>query len=329
MQGLLRGTLLLASLAPLALGAPALGAQPALPDTARLRSALAGVLGEDFEIVRTELRAGLRERSGTFWLAHLRPRRSGDYLFRYTHAFADRVRPARALYTHVEHTAVIRVGEAGCLRRAGGRDACLGDVVVVPVVAGDVAGPFAGHAFELTRRGPGQAQTSRQVQEEVLPRPTSADPHLRFLGTRLEELPHRSLGATVEAYAVFQAAEPGALTLSLGGREVPVVVVARGAPVTVLLQNEQVRSYHATDGFASHTGNQYLTDVHLLQPGDRISLPFLQRTVRGRDFTGEEREAFRAAVPQIEVHPFRVPVEDRFNAWIAAHLPLPLPRRAQ
>ncbi len=321
MQGLLRATLLLATLG---VCAPALDAQPAPPDTAQLRQALAGVLGDDFEIVRAELHAGLRERSGTFWLAHLRPRRAGDYVFRYTYAYIDRFRSERPLYTHVEHTAAIRIGEAGCLRRAG-RDACLGDVVIVPVVAGDAVGPFAGHVFELTRRGPGQDLVSTQVEERVDPRSTAAAPHLRFLGTQLDELPHRRLGMTIEAYAVFEAAEPGALTLTLspGGREVPVVVVERGAPVTVLLRNEQVRSYHATERFASHTGNQYLTDVLLLQPGDRISLPFLQRTVRGRDFTAEERGAFRGAVPEITVQPFHVQVEERFNGWIAPHLPVP------
>lgn len=319
MQRLLRGTLLLAALAQ---GAPALAAQPALPDTAELRRAFAGVLGDDFEIVGTELHSGLRERSGTFWLAHLRPRHSGDYQIRYTHAYIDRVRLERPLYTHVEHTATIRVGEAGCLRRARAWDACLGDVVIVPVVAGDAAGPFADHAFELTRRGPGQDSPSARVQAVHHPISTPAEPQLRLVGTRVDEMPHRSLGATVEGNAVFEAAEPGALTLSLGGREVPVVVVARGTPVTVLLRNERVRSYHATDGFSSHTGNQYLTDVLLLQPGDRVSLPFLHRTIHGADFTAEEREAFRRAVPDVAVHPFRVAVEERFNAFLAAHLPV-------
>lgn len=319
MQGLLRGTLLVT----LAAGAPALAAQPAPPDTAQLRRTLADVLGDDFELDRAELRSGLRTRSGTFWLAHLRPRRSGDYQFRYTYAYVDRVRPERPLYTHVQHTAAVRVGEAGCLRHRARRDACLGDVLVVPVVAGDAAGPFAGHAFELTRRAPGPDVAPAEAMQTAETPTTPAAPHLRFLGTRVEEMPHRSLGATAEAHAVFEAAEPGALTLALGGREVPVVVVERGAPVTVLLRNEQVRSYHATDGFASHTGNQYLTDVHLLQPGDQLSLPFLQRTVRGRDFTPEEREAFHRALPDVVVHPFRVAAAERFNGFLAAHLPVP------
>src|SRR5687767_5477610 len=108
MQGLLRGTFLCLALA---LSRHA-GAQPAdaplldtaQPDTAQLRQGLAAALGSDFEIVRSELHSGLYERGGIFWLAHVRPRRSGDYSLRYVHAYIDRVRPGDPLYTHVEHT---------------------------------------------------------------------------------------------------------------------------------------------------------------------------------------------------------------------------------
>jgi len=329
MQGLLRGTFL--SLA-LALSRPA-GAQPsgaplpdaARPDTASIRQGLAAALGSDAEIIRTELHSGLSERGGIFWLAHVRTLRSGDYSLRYVHEYIDRVRPGDPLYTHVEHTTAFSVGEAGCARKAEGRTACLGDVIVIPVMAGDGRGPLGGHVFEASRRGDAGAW---QRFEEPAPAdgraattPNPAAPQLRYLGTRLAEMPHRALGETMELSAVFEAGAPGALELSVGGTTVPVVVVARGTPVTVLLEHERIREYHQQAGFASHTGSQYSTDVLLLQPGDRMDVEFLSRTVRGRDFTGPEKEAFRRSMPEITVRPFRVDRERRFNAFIAEHLP--------
>ena len=330
MQGLLRGTVLYFALA---LSRPA-GAQPpdpplpdtSLPDTAHLREGLAAALGSDAEIVRTELHSGLHERGGIFWLAHVRPLRSGDYSLRYVHEYIDRVKPEDPLYTHVEHTTAFSVGEAGCARRAEGRTACLGDVIVIPVMAGDGRGPLGGHIFEASRRGDAGAwqrfQAPAPEDDRAAATPNPAAPHLRYLGTRLGEMPHRSLGETMELSAVFEAGAPGALELSVGGIAVPVVVVERGTPVTVLLEHEQIRQYNQDAPFASHLGSSYSTDVLLLQPGDRMDVQFMTRSIRGNDFTEEEKEAFRRTPPEITVRPFRVDRERRFNAFIAEHLPV-------
>jgi hypothetical protein len=217
------------------------------------------------------------------------------------------------------------VGEAGCARRAEGRTACLGDLIVIPVVAGDGKGPLGGHVFEARRRGDAgawQRLTDPAPEDErAATTPNPAAPHLRYLGARLQAMPHRSLGETVEVHAVFEAGAPGALELSVGGVAVPVVIVARGTPVTVLLEHERIREYHQEAGFASHTGSQYSTDVLLLQPGDQVTLPFFARTIRGSDFSVEEKEAFRRSPPEIAARPFRVDRERRFNAFIADHLP--------
>jgi len=324
MQGLLRGTLLCCALA---LSCPA-GAQlhvTAPPDTAHLRQAFAAALGGDFEIVRTELQSGLHERGGIWWLAHVRPLRTGVWSLVYVHEYIDRVKPHDPLYTHVEHTTGFSVGEAGCGRRAERRTACLGDVIVIPIMAGDGRGPLGGHVFEATRRGDAGALPPffepAPADGGAATTPNPAAPHLRYLGTTLAEMPHRALGETLELSAVFEAGAPGALELSVGSVAVPVMVVERGTPVTVLLGHEQIRQYHDTAGFASHTGSAYATDLLLLQPGDRIDLQFLSRTIRGSDFTEEETEAFRRSLPEIAVRPFRLDPERRFNAFIADHLP--------
>lgn len=330
MQGLLRGTLLCFALA---ISRPA-GAQPAaaplpdtttLPDTARIRQGLAAALGGDFQIVRTELHSGFSERGGSFWLAHVRPLRGGDYSLRYTHEYVDRVKPHDPLYTHVEHTTGFSVGEAGCARRAEGRTACLGDVIVIPIVAGDGGGPLGEHVFEASRGGDAGARQRLQdpapEDGDAATTPNPAAPHLRYLGARWGASPHRNLGETMRMNAVFEAGAPGALELSVGGVAVPVVVVARGTPVTVLLAGEQIRRYHELAGFESHTGSGYSTDVLLLQPGDRMDVGFATRSIRGTDFTDQEKEAFRRTSPRITVRPFRVDRERRFNAFIAEHLP--------
>ena len=304
------------------------------PDTAQLRRALAEAFGGDIEIARTELSSGLYERGGTFWLVHARPRRSGDYELRYRYEYRDHVRPDNPLYTHVEHTSYIRVGEAGCWRRREGKDVCLGDTVILPFVVND----FTGHVFSVSRR-PSSTGGSYAVEEaepgpspgaDTVPNPVSA--HLKYLGSRAAVMLHRRPGSTTEVSAEFEAVAPGSFNLSLAPRwpdrpqpvpseagSVPVVIVPRGQPVTVLLENETVEGRDEKKGFSSHSGNQYLTTALLLQPGDRISLEYLRYT--SRDDHAPTHVTF-GAVPVIGRFPFQLDTGERFNAWIAAHLPV-------
>lgn len=307
-------------------------AADATPDTARLHRALAAALGEDFRIVHTELSSGLHERAGTFWLVHATPRRSGMYELRYRYDYRDLARPEDPLYTHVEHTSSIRVGERGCRRRLQGTDICLGDTIILPFVVSDT-----GHTFALTFREPsadgftGYVDTQAAPGTEPVPNPLSA--HLRYLATHRYEMPNRARtgrGRTVTS-AEFVAVAPGRFNLSLSSTpsaagSVPIVIVPRGQPVTVLLANERITASHATQRFASHWGNQYLTTVLLLQPGDRITLEY---TPPG---TTDALEPFSASTgaadslagsnaPVIARFPFQVDPADRFNAFIAGHLP--------
>lgn len=270
--------------------APSRPWQAATPDTARLRQALAEAFGEEFEIARTELSSGLRERGGTFWLVHARPRRSGDYELRYQYDYRDRTRPHDPLYTHVEHTSYVRVGERGCWRRRQGKDVCLGDTIILPFVVDD----YTGHVFTLGRRGSsadgggGEAivpPVEMAPEVDSVANPLSA--HLRYVGTSSYELLRRSGGGTTVHSAEFQAVAPGSFNLAVSegasaAGSIPVVIVPRGQPVTVLLANETVEGTDRVQGFSSHTGNQYLTTVLLLQPGDRIALEYRHHTFSAR-----------------------------------------------
>lgn len=336
MRVLLKGPLLAVSLSlcapvvvPLHATTPG-SVSGATPDTARLRQALATALGEDFTITRTELSSGLRERGGTFWLVHARPRRSGDYELRYQYLYRDRVRPNDPLYTHVEHKSYVRVGERGCWRRREGKDVCLGDTIILPFVVDD----YTGHVFTVGRRGSsaegGAGEREPAPPVELAPEVDSvANPlsaHLRYLGTSSYRRLRRNGGGSVVHSAEFQAVAPGSFNLALAGGtsaagSMPIVIAPRGQPVTVLLARETVVGTDRVQGFSSHSGNEYLTAVLLLQPGDRISLEYHHYTFSAREEFAPGRRVLDAPEPVITGLPFHLDPGVRFNAWIAAHLP--------
>ncbi len=337
MRDLWKGAVLAVALslgAPLRGQADATGRIPptgATPDTAQLHQALAAALGEDFRIVHTELSSGLHERGGTFWLVHATPRRSGMFELRYRYDYRDLTRPADPLYTHVEHTSYIRVGEQGCLRRSQAKDACLGDTIILPFVVDDT-----GHTFALTFRessGDWSGYADAQVAPgaESVANPLSS--HLGFLGAGRHHTPSRAAngrGRTTFS-SEFVARAPGRFNLSLSSRpsaagSVPIVIVPRGQPVTVLLGREQITAFHATQRFASHWGNQYMTSVLLLQPGDRISLEYTPPATGDAlaMLTGEASGGAGlrdADPPTITRFPFHVDPAAQFNAFVAGHLP--------
>jgi len=339
MRGLVTGSILMAaciSCTPFSFPSRGAMEQPpisAAADTAQMREALADVLAGDFDIVRTELRTAPPHHSGTYWLVHARPRRSGDYQLAYRYIYRNR--PESAQYTHAEHTAYVRVGERGCWRRRERRDLCLGDVVIVPIPA-----DHSGYAFELTRRAPwvGTASEPHAAAPgaDTLPNPLS--PHLRYLGHEAEERPFRSGGSTTALYARFMAQAPGIFNLSLRRHDpgapqarpqtegsVPVVIVPRGAPVTVLLDYEDAHYVDAVRGISSQSSKHYRTDVLVLQPGDEISLSydgFTTRPQRGAALSSNPRpDQPRIGPPSITRLPFQLDTAAVFNAWIVDHLP--------
>jgi hypothetical protein len=309
-------------------------------DTARLRRALAETFRDDFRIVRHELSSGTPGRGGTFWLVHARPLRSGSFHLRYRYHYVDRHSPQRPHYTHVQHESWIRVGERGCWRRRDAKDVCLGDTIILPFVLDH----HRGHTFTLAFQGAGVELPPRPPVSDG-PRPAAdsipnpASPQLRYLGTSRREMLIRSGGANYEFHASFVARRPGRFNLALHLRQpdgssapsllggpgagVPVLVVERGQPVTVLLRDEQVTGTDSVRHFSSHSGNQYLTTLLLLQPGDSIDLPFHSYSTRPRHTAAgiAPAEPMLTADPAIHRLPFHLDTEQRFNAWLAPHLP--------
>lgn len=316
-------------------------------EAARLRHALAGTLGYNFEIVRERLaRRPDGGGGGLYWLAYLRARRSGEFNVGYKYRYRDHVRPRNPLYNFVEHLTLVRVGEKGCARRPRHNFVCVGDTLILPVVVDD----HTGHTFSVSFRPFQPADESseklrRDVEERGLyrePVPNPAARFLKYLGNRAEFMPYRSGGYTLAFYATFEAVRPGSFNLSLGsgaraagaesaaGSEdgsdagsVPVVVVERGTPITILSSKEDVHGY--TERFASHSGNNYPTTPVILQPGDRLTLRYGGLSRRGGSAYGEDRAAVEARVkdvpPVITLLPFRVDPARGLNEWVVEFLP--------
>lgn len=311
-------------------------------DAARLRQAFNEACAADFEIVKDELtQRSTWHGAGTFWLVHVRSKRSGHYKLKYRYDYNG------SHYTHVEHEIYMNVGEKGC-RRGMGSDsivgACMGDTIIFPVAAGQYRGhKYTGHTFSLSRQE--QSTPDEKVQKSLRQIKVSglyselvanlAGEYLKYIGRSVNYMPHRNGGFTVEFYATFEAIKPGSFNLALAGRapdlpipklnasgSVPLVIVEKDAPATVLAQSETVVGTDAKRGFSSHSGNEYRTGIKILQTGDLISLQYLRFSSR-RTAPEEEiglEQMTKDAVPVIGQFPFQADPQDRFNEWIIEHL---------
>jgi hypothetical protein len=326
-------------------------------ETESLRRSFLEVFGKDFEFVKDKLlRRSTFNSGGVFWLVHAKPKRSGHYTVKYRYRYVDSVRPQDPLYEFVEHEIPIWVGEKGCRRRVQDRnytDVCLGDTVVIPFVFDN----YSEHTFSLAvreyepetdahKKVSAMEMERRPETDKLLYTEPVANPareFLKYVGSSSQVRPHRSPGYTMSFYATFEALKPGSFNLSLGvrvdsslplglssGGSVPVIVVERGAPVTMLASGEYVRSWR--DRFSSGTGNSYLTTPLVMQPGDRITLQyhgFSVRDLRGEG-TGRVKpdDALKGAAPVINLLPFYVDPEQGFNQLIVEHLPVRSPSKA-
>ena len=314
-------------------------------EAARLRGALQGAVGENFEVARDRLTRRSNWHGGQlYWLAHLLAKRPGGFYVRYKYRYKDHVRPHDPLYTFVEHQTFVNVGPKGCERRPRSNSVCVGDTFILPVLVND----YTEHVFTVesqpyTPAAPATAEALRGMDLAGLhrePVDNPAERFMKYLGSRAHYSPHRALGYTVTYEATFEAVAPGSFNLSLGlntpgagppdparlslGNSVPVVVVGRGAPITVLSSKDDVHGY--TERFSSRGGGtNYLTTPVILQTGERLTLQYHTYSVRGRSARGENKESIEASVslrlPSVSLSPFSVDPARDFNEWVAEFLP--------
>jgi len=160
---------------------------------------------------------------------------------------------------------------------------------------------------------------------------------LRYEGSYSVKAALHYPGYTIQWYAVFEATKPGRFNLEVTAANAsptaassaqPIIVVAPGAPVTMVVAQEKLRFFskrkHGQARTASSSGNSYVTDFMILQPGDRISLPYhtftrnLQYERRFGTSSGADPTGIK---PVIIVHPFSLDPNYNINEWLIDHLP--------
>ena len=321
-------------------------------DPGLLRAKLITAVASDFEILKDEL----KERSsasggGTYWLVHVKAKHSGDFVFTYRYNYSD------SHYSHVEREFGLRVGPRACRRGPPFTGSysrfCVGDTIILPIAINN----FTEHEFSLKSREYTKDENAAFEKEapglggeglNESPVPNPASDHLRYAGTSSHKMLHRNGGYTLEAYATFVAERPGRFNLALSSAirsmpadlsspgialgSVPIIVVARETPVTLLASRHEVRGYSkgydAREWVSSTSGDAFMTELIILQPGDRIALKY-HSSIRSRETEWKERagnvrnlpSTDDAPPPRIIKLPFSLQTQYDFTEWLVNYLP--------
>jgi hypothetical protein len=318
----------------------------AAADSASLRTSFLAAFGEHFDLVKDEFKSHPSgSGSGRFWLAYVNPKHPGYFALQY------RYKPKDPHYSHVEHEIYFGVGPKGC--RRGPPDAgvygrfCVGDTVIIPMVFES----SGGYEFKLVK-GDTAADEESKTFDELYPNFRNRDldqtavanpsASLRYVGRDSHKTLHRSPGYTLHLYANFEAVKAGKFNLVVGSSayagpsdklsagSIPIIVVDRGTPVTLIAGREETRGFsmgsNGQEWLSSTSGNSYMTNLIVLQPGDRISFSYLS-VRRGPQF---EREGYARSggvdpaenmMPVISVHQFALVTQHDFGAWLVDYLP--------
>jgi hypothetical protein len=343
-----------AMLAVLMLGAIVpLAAQKISPrkqfDSSALRAKLSAAVSNDLEIVKDEIRERWSASGGsTYWLVHVKAKHSGDFTFTY------RYKSVYPQYSHVERAFNLRLGPKGCRRGPPFTGSysrfCVGDTIILPILVNN----FTEHEFKL--KSSHYTKEDDAVFEQEQPRPSwegldrspvsNSVRELRYVGRTSVKLPHSDGGYTLEAYATFVAEHPGRFNIAVSRQikkmpadlsnpwdaltSFPIIIVPSGTPVTLLASRHEVRGYsRGYDGrewVSSTSGDAYMTDVMILQPGDYITLEYYT-SVRGPGFERQQLELAQneiwrpeAPPPQIVKLPFSPYKEHDFTEWLVDYL---------
>jgi len=316
-------------------------------DSASLRANFLAAFGNDFDLVKDEFKTRSNEQGGgMFWLAYVKPRAPGYFSLQYSFKRDDNH------YSHEEREIPVTVAPKGCRRGPPSSGVysrfCEGDTIIVPVL---VSGASA-HEFKLTKQTTREDEDWKTFDEKYpdfrnrdLDKTPVSNPSqsLQYVGSRSHKMLHRRPGYTLQLFADFEAVKPGKFNLLVGssaylgpsdktpGGSIPIIVVDRGTPVTLIAGREAVRGFtmghNGQEYESSSSGNSYMTNLIVLQPGDRISVLYLsvtrdgafeRRTSSGRDDANDPAEG---AKPVISVHPFALETRYDFGGWLVDYLP--------
>lgn len=311
----------------------------------QLRKSFKETVSQDFEIVKDYINNRSAERGGeTFWLVHVKPKRSGHYALKYTYKYTHK-------FSHPEegeNELIIRVGEKNCNRynsnNLGIGNVCLGDTIIVPIRLDQ----RANHEFSLkSTYSDGQhiGKTEKfwtPAYTETLPIVNHLEKHLKYLGTVRSVMPHRNYGAETITYtAYFEAKEPGRFnfaTTTFADNEkiseakewnaldaLPIIILKPGTPITALVYSENTINYSDEKRFSGHAGNNFLTKLLILQPGDVFSVEYssyVEREELGKKniFTEKDIDRKNRKLVMYKL-PFVVNKDWSYNEWLIDYLP--------
>jgi hypothetical protein len=300
-------------------------------DLDRLRASFDAAVSKDFTTVKyrvVEHRDSLR--GGTYVLAHVRPKKSGKYRLTYSYLVKDK------FYYEGESEFLIRVGDKSCKRDLQA-DApewalfCLGDTVIVPLRVQHASSPsfrFESDLGAVPGVYPYYLRTHFLLKKPEVVNPLEAS--IVYHGFRSGGMMSRSAtgGGTVTYEAVFEAKSPDRFNLGLARkgeqytREVPVVIVKPGVPVTSIIPFEKITDYTKGRAYSSANRKSYQSLLQILQPGDTwtelystIIIPEGERALNTR-LPGETD-----APPVITALPFSLKKGEDFYDWMADYLP--------
>ena len=308
-------------------------------DTELLRTRLTAAFGDHLTITKHATTQRSNWHGGQlFWLVYVQPKRVGHFSIKYRYNFNG------SLYSHVERELPFRVGKQGCLRSPQENGLygkfCLGDTIILPIAIEN----FTEHEFSLkfTDEDVRDEPISPSADSESLhlpPNPVAN--HLEYTGNRSHKSLHRAGGYTLHRYATFEARKPGRFNLALSSSDNrPVVIPARGGltiivvdrttPITAIAGRENVEGFSkGYDGreylSSSGGGTSYLTNVLILQSGDRFTFEYNSERHSADDERKEPAsETFgppKDKSPVIHKLPFAFDPNWDYNEWIKNYLP--------
>jgi len=327
-------------LAIFAVAAVTAAAQGGSFDIARVRDAFKAASSEHFTLLGDEL-AGLESEKlpGAYWLVKVKPKKAGHYAVKYVYKYNDK------FYSEGENVIRFGVGGSPCDRRphseGGISRFCSNDTIILPVRAAnrydytfEIKYTYEDPAFSALKK------PSETIDPAVAKIQNPLSAHLKFIGTKVSSMQHRSCCVTTyEYYAVFEAVSPGRFNIGLSladkdktnateisnpffGGGMPVVILDPGKPITYLAGYEDTINYSDNKRFSSHSGGTFPTRLLMLQPGDRVELKYLSIR-QDEKIGGEKRLLIDTAdkLPAVEKHPFYLNPDWSYNAFIADYFP--------
>jgi len=308
-------------------------------DTELLRTRLTAAFGDHLTITKHATTQRSNWHGGQlFWLVYVQPKRVGHFAIKYRYNFNG------SLYSHVERELPFRVGKQGCLRSPQENGLygkfCLGDTIILPIAIEN----FTEHEFSLkftdedVRDEPASPSTDQSFVNQP---PNPVADHLVYLSNRSAVSLHRAGGYTLNRYATFEARKPGRFNLALSSSEISpivkakrggitIIVVERTTPITAIAGREHVEGFSkGYDGreysSSSGGGTSYLTNVLILQSGDRFTFEYDSES-HSADYERKERAAATFdkqtnKPPVIHKLPFAFDPNWDYNEWIKNYLP--------